>query len=181
MPQAHNPELAVPIAANDHVLGPGHAPVTVLEYGDFECPSCKLAAPAVTMLLERFPERVRFVFRHFPIESAHPHALVAAEVSEIAAAQGRFWPMHASLFEHQPHFAAAQLYGYGEDLGLDMGRYQAELEDHIYLQRIREHEQGARASGVRASPAFFVNGRVQDVSFGMQHLYDAVAALLARG
>jgi protein-disulfide isomerase len=180
MQQPHSPELAVPVAANDHVLGPAHAPVTVVEYGDFECPNCKLAAPAVTMLLERFPQRVRFVFRHFPIESAHPHALVAAEVSEIAAAQGRFWPMHAALFEHQPHFAAKQLHRYAADLGLDLTRYEAELDDHIYLQRIREHEQGGRASGVRASPGFFVNGRVQDVSFGMQHLHDAVAAVLAR-
>ncbi len=100
--------------------------------------------------------------------------------SEIAAAQGRFWPMHAALFEHQPHFAPKQLHRYAEELGLDMARYEAELEDHIYLQRVREHEQGGRASGVRASPGFFVNGRVQDVSFGMQHLHDAVAALLAR-
>jgi protein-disulfide isomerase len=180
MQHAHIPELAVPVGANDHVRGPEHAPVTVLEYGDFECPNCKLAAPAVTMLLERYPERVRFVFRHFPIESAHPHALIAAEVSEVAAAQGLFWPMHAALFAHQPHFLPRQLHRYAEELGLDMARYEAELDDHIYLQRVREHEQGGRASGVRASPGFFVNGRVQDVSFGMQHLHDAVAALLAR-
>jgi protein-disulfide isomerase len=180
MQHAHNSELAVPVGASDHAQGPEHAPVTVVEYGDFECPSCRLAAPAVTMLLERYPERVRFVFRHFPIESAHPHALIAAEVSEIAAAQGRFWPMYAALFAHQPHFEPRQLQRYAEELGIDMARYEAELDDHIYLQRVREHEQGGRASGVRASPGFFVNGRVQDVSFGMQHLHDAVAALLAR-
>jgi protein-disulfide isomerase len=181
MQHGPNPELAVPVAPDDHAQGPERAPVTVLEYADFECPSCKLAAPAVTMLLERYPERVRFVFRHFPIESVHPHALAAAEVSEIAAAQGRFWPMHAALFEHQPHLLPKQLRHYAKDLGIDMARYDAELDDHIYLQRIREHEQGARASGVRASPAFFVNGRVQDVSFGLQHLHDAVAALLSHG
>jgi len=164
----------------DHQLGEAHAPVSVLEFGDFECPNCKQAAPAVKLLLERFPGRVRFAFRHFPLEEVHPHALAAAEVAEIAAAQGRFWPMHDLLFEHQLHLKAADLRGYAGRLQLDMTRYTAELDDHIYLQRIREHVRSGRASGVRGTPAFFVNRTIQDVSFGMHRLFDAVEAALHR-
>ena len=174
----HAFELAVPVGAIDHVLGPAHAPVTVVEYADFECPNCKQAAPAVKLLLQRFAERVRFVFRHSPIEQVHPHALQAAEAAECAGGQGRFWPMHDLLFEHQLQLKTQQLRAYAGQLGLDMARYGAEMEDHIYLQRIREHQQSGHDSGVRGTPTFFVNGRIQDVSFGIHALFDAVEALL---
>jgi protein-disulfide isomerase len=167
-------ELTVPVAATDHVLGEPHAHVTVVEYGDFECPNCKQAAPAVKLLLEKFPSRVRFAFRHFPAEQAHPHAMAAAEVAEVAGAQGKFWPMHDLLFDNQLHLSGANLRSYAERLQLDMARYSAELDDHIYLQRIREHVQGGRNSGVRATPTFFVNGIIQDVSFGMHLLFETV-------
>ena len=142
-------KLTAPVSATDHVLGPEHAPVTVVEYADFECPNCKQAAPAVKLLLERFAERVRFVFRHNPLEEVHPHALMAAEVSECAGAQGQFWPMHDLLFENQLHLKANQLHSYAERVQLDMTRYTAEMDDHVYLQRIREHQQSGRDSGVR--------------------------------
>jgi protein-disulfide isomerase len=171
-------ELTRPIDASDHLLGEPHAPVTLVEYGDFECPNCKQAAPAVKLLLEKFPGRVRFAFRHFPAEQAHPHAMAAAEVSEVAAGQGKFWPMHDVLFEHQLHLKGANLRTYAESLQLDMARYTAELDDHIYLQRIREHAQSGRDSGVRGTPTFFVNRIIQDVSFGMHLLFDAVDAAL---
>src|SRR6202035_2368072 len=93
-PTAHLITLAVPPEPTDHMLGSEHARVTVVEYGDFECPSCKVAAATPKLLLERFPNRIRFIFRHFPLQEAHPHALLAAEASEAAAAQGKFWPMH---------------------------------------------------------------------------------------
>src|ERR1700682_1114455 len=96
-------DLAVPVGAADHILGASHAPVTVVEYGDFECPNCKQAAPAVKLLLERFPGRVRLVYRHFPLEQVHPHALHAALAAEAAAGQEKFWPMHDLLFYNQPH------------------------------------------------------------------------------
>jgi protein-disulfide isomerase len=172
-------QLALPVDdATDHTLGDVHAAVTLVEYGDFECPNCKQAAPAVKILLEKFPGRVRFAFRHFPLEGVHPNALSAAEVSEIAGAQGKFWPMHDLLFDHQLHLKPNDLRRYAEMAQLDMARYAAELDDHIYLQRIREHEQSGRRSGVRATPAFFVNGRIQDVSFGMHQLFEAVEAAL---
>lgn len=107
-------ELAVPVSAVDHMLGAAHAPVTVVEYGDFECPNCKQAAPAVKLLLSRFAERVRLVYRHFPLEEVHPHALHAAQAAEAAGGQGKFWPMHDLLFDNQQHLKLRQLRGYAE-------------------------------------------------------------------
>jgi protein-disulfide isomerase len=171
-------ELSIPVSATDHVIGPAHAPVTVVEYGDFECPNCRQAAPAVKNLLAHFDERVRFAFRHFPLEEVHPHALHAAEAAEIAGAQGKFWQMHDLLFENQAHMKLAQLHGYAERLQLDLARYTAEMDDHIYLQRIREHQESGRRSGVRGTPTFFVNGLIQDVSFGIRSLFDRVESAL---
>jgi protein-disulfide isomerase len=171
--------LAVPANSTDHTMGEAHAGVTVVEYGDFECPNCKQAAPAVKLLLEKFAGRVRLVFRHFPLEEIHPHALLAAEVAEVGAAQGKFWPMHDLLFEHQLHLQPKDLRSYAQRAQLDMARYTAELDDHIYLQRVREHEHSGRLSGVRATPSFFVNDSIEDVSFGLQRLFEAVESKLA--
>ena len=169
-------ELALPVNAADHSLGGAHAPVTLVEYGDFECPNCKQAAPAVKLLLERFTGRVRLVYRHFPLEEVHPHALQAALAAEVAAGQGKFWPMHDLLFENQRHLKPAQLRGYAERLELDMVRYDADMADTVYLQRVREDIEGGKLSGVRATPTFFLNGVIQDVSFGLQSLFDKVGA-----
>ena len=171
-------QLTVPVSPVDHALGPEHAPVTVVEYGDFECPSCKQAAPAVKLLLEQFVNRVRFVFRHYPLEQIHPHALRAAETAEVAGGQNKFWEMHDLLFEHQLHLKAQNLRSYAEQLGLDMPRYEAEMNDEIHLQRVREHLQNGEESGVRSTPTFFVNGKIIDVSFGLHVLVDEVKAAL---
>jgi protein-disulfide isomerase len=173
-------ELAVPINPADHNLGPSHAPVTVVEYGDFECPNCKQAAPAVKLLLQRFAGRVRFIWRHFPLEEVHAHALHAALAAEVAAGQHKFWPMHDLLFENQQRLKLPQLRHYAERLELDMVRYDADMADTVYLQRVREDIEGARRSGVRATPTFFVNDGLQDVSAGMQSLFDKVDAQLRR-
>ena len=171
----HEPfELAVAVSAIDHVTGAPHAAVTVLEYGDFECPNCKQAQPAVKLLLERFSGRVRFVFRNFPLEDVHPHALGAAQAAECAGGQGRFWEMHDLLFANQTHLKPNDLHGYAERLGLDMARFTAEMDDQVYLQRVREQLQSGLDSGVRGTPTFFVNGRIEDVSFGLRALFDAV-------
>jgi protein-disulfide isomerase len=178
MARPHGFTLTVPVDTADHILGSIHAPVTVVEYGDFECPNCKQAAPAVKLLLERFAGRVRFAFRHFPLEGVHPHALLAAEAAECAGGQGKFWQMHDLLFENQDHLKLKQLYGYAERLGLDMARFTAEMDDHVYLQRVREHIESGDSSGVRATPGFFVNDAIQDVSYGLRNLFDATDALL---
>ena len=170
--------LAVSVNDSDHLLGPAQSAVTIVEYGDFECPNCKQAAPVVKLLLERFAGRVRFAFRHFPLEEVHPHAVLAAEVAEAAAAQGRFWPMHDTLFAHQSHLKLPQLHNYAVQLELNLERFTAETEDHMYLQRVREHATGGRNSGVRGTPTFFLNGAIHDVSFGLASLFDSVEALL---
>ena len=173
-------ELTVAPSGADHAIGPAHARVTVVEYGDFECPNCKQAAPAVKLLLERFAGRVRFVYRHFPLEAVHPHALHAAEAAEAAGAQDKFWPMHDLLFDNQAHLKLHQLRSYAEQLELDLARYASELDDHVYVQRIREHMRSGDESGVRATPTFFVDGRIHDVSFGLGSLFDAVEAALRK-
>ena len=178
--QAARSSLAASVEPTDHTLGPDHAPVTLVEYGDFECPICRMAAPAVRLLLDRYPNQVRLVFRHFPLEEAHPHALEAAEAAESAAAQGRFWEMHDLLFANQAHLKRRDLDGYAAQLGLDPVRFAAGMNAHYYLQRVREHIDGARRMHVRATPTFYVNGLLQEISYGMQSLHDAVAAALER-
>ena len=173
-------DLMIPVTAIDHRLGPEHAPVTVVEYGDFECPTCKQAAPSLQLLLQRFPGQVRLVFRHFPLEEVHPHAVCAAEAAEVAGAQGKFWEMHDLLFQNQLHLKGAQLHGYAERLNLDLARYTAEMDDEIYRQRIREHIDGGRRSGVRGTPGIFLDGVIHDVSAGMQWLFDKVAESLRK-
>lgn len=175
----HEPfTLTVPVSPADHALGSPHAPVTVVEYGDFECPNCKQAVTAVKLLLKRFENRVCFVYRHFPLEGVHPHAELAAEAAECAGGQGRFWEMHDLLFENQNHLRLEHLRGYAQRLHLDMARCNAELIDHVYLQRVREHLHSGRDSGVRSTPTFFVNRRIQDVSFGLNSLFEAVETAL---
>jgi protein-disulfide isomerase len=152
-------ELTVPVNATDHIRGAEHAPVTLIEYGDFQCPHCLAAEPAVRALLERFDERVRLVYRHFPLEQVHGDAMRAAQAAEAAGAQGRFWQMHDLLFAHQSHLDFDHLRRYAETIGLDMARFIAEMDDEIYLQRVREHQAGGQASGVDGTPGFFINGR----------------------
>jgi protein-disulfide isomerase len=174
------PHLVARVGAVDHVLGPQGAPVTVVEYGDFECPRCKQAADAVRLLLARFEQRVRFVFRHFPLEETHPAALLAAEAAECAGAQGKFWPMHERLFAQQLHLSQKRVVEIAGTLELDIVRFIAEMNDHVYLQRVREDQRSGEYSGVRATPTFFVNGRILDVSYAMHSLSDAVDAELRR-
>ena len=166
--------MRLTVEATDHVQGPDHAPNTLIEYGDFECPTCRVAVAPVKMLLERFPQQIRFVYRHFPLEEAHSHALLAAEAAESAGAQGKFWQMHDLLFNHQNHLKPADLLRYGGELGLDVARFKNDLDDHIYLQRVREHIADGRRLHLRATPTFFVNGTLTDVSFGMSALHEAV-------
>jgi len=173
-------DLVDPIGPTDHVLGAPHAPVEVVEYGDFQCPTCKAAEPGVRMLLKHFEGRIRFAYRHFPIEDAHPYALCAAEAAECAGAQGKFWEMHRLLFDNQPHLDRPHLHRYAENLSLDMARFRSEMDGESYRQRVREQMEAARRSNLRATPGFFVNRRIQDVSFDMRSLFDATEAAVAQ-
>ncbi len=162
----------------DHVLGDAHARLTLLEYGDYECPACIQAEPMVRHLLDIHPGRLCLVFRHFPLMEIHPNAERAAEAAEAAAAQGHFWPMHHLRFAQAKHLAPAALAGHAQALGLDMNRFNAEMSDRIYTQRVQEHRRAGEHEGLRATPAFFLNGEAVDVSFGLEKLDEAVQAAL---
>ncbi|MDQ3060380.1 MAG: DsbA family protein [Pseudomonadota bacterium] len=166
--------LLVPDEAIEHIRGAAFAPVTLVEYADFECPSCAQAHGAMDILQAHFGARLRLVFRHFPLREMHPHAELAAEAAEAAGAQGKFWPMHDLLFTHQSHLKEKNLLDYAAQAGLDLARYQNEMRDRVYLQRVQEHLQSGRLLGVRSTPTFYVNGRLTDVSFGLQHLHQAI-------
>jgi protein-disulfide isomerase len=163
-----------PNAAIEHIRGPASAGVTLVEYGDFQCPSCAQAHTAMKIMLAHFGPQLRFVYRHYPQRQAHPDAELAAEAAEAAAAQGQFWPYHDLLFEHQQHLKDKHLLAYARRLELDMARYQNEMNDHVYLQRVQEHLLSGQQLGLRSTPAFYVNGALTDVSFGLQHLHEAI-------
>ena len=170
--------LAVPVNHTDHILGAESAKITVLEYGDFECPSCGQAYHAVKILLKHFGNRVRFVFRHFPQREVHPHAELAAEAAEAAGAQHKFWQLHDLLFENQLHLKEKKLREYAAQAELDLERYDYEMGDHVYLQRVLEHLESGNKSEVRSTPTFFINGVMHDVSFGLEHLQRAIESEL---
>lgn len=176
MSRAH--QLESPIHAGDHVLGPESARVTVVEYGDFECPYCAQAAPGIQLMLVRYAGEVRFAFRHFP-QDVHAHAIIAAEASECAAAQGQFWPMHDLLFRRQSRLTRTDLNRYAREVGLDTARFKAEMDSHAHAARIEADRIGGKHSGVRGTPGIFVNGEMLDVAFDLQTLYDAIDSALS--
>jgi protein-disulfide isomerase len=165
----------------DHISGAQSARVTLVEYGDFECPYCHQAHAALKVMLPHFNGKVRFVYRHFPRREVHPYAELAAEAAEAAGAQDRFWPMHDRLFEDQVHLDERQLLDCASRVGVDLPRYLREMSDHVYLERVQGYTKGAQDMGVRSTPAFFVNGTYADVSFGLQHLHEAIDRALPGG
>jgi Na+/H+ antiporter NhaA len=163
----------------DHVRGPIDAPVTVVEYGDFECPYCGKAEPQVRALLRDFAD-VRYVWRHLPLSDVHPNAQLAAEASEAAAAQDAFWPMHDLLLDHQDALQPADLVRYAEQLGLDVARFTDHLRKRAATQRIADDVEGADLSGVTGTPTFFVNGRRHYGAYDIATLSAAVRQAGAR-
>jgi Na+/H+ antiporter NhaA len=173
-------DLAVPVdPERDHLRGPVEAPVTVVEYGDFECPYCGRAEPVVRELLADFGD-VRYVWRHLPLSDVHPNADFAAEASEAAAAQGAFWEMHDLLFDHQGELRPRDLQAYAEQLGLDIERYREDLRHHAHAPRVEEDVDSADISGVTGTPTFFVNDRRHDGAYDIEALAAAVRAAGAR-
>ena len=167
-------DLAAPVdLRRDHVRGPKAAPVTVVEYGDFECPFCGLAEPAIRELLAGFGD-VRYVWRHLPLTDVHPHAQLAAEAAEAAAAQGAFWEMHDMLLRHQDALRPADLVGYAAALGLDVERFARDLRKHVYTSRVAEDVDTADLGGVSGTPTFFVNGQRHHGAYDIDSLSQAV-------
>jgi Na+/H+ antiporter NhaA len=173
-------DLAVPVdGERDHVRGPAEAPVTLVEYADFECPFCGRSEPVVRALLAEFGDELRYVFRHLPLTDVHPHAELAAEAAEAAAAQGRFWDLHDLLFEHQDELEPHELVRHARELGLDVGRFVEELRARVHRGRVLEDIESADASGVAGTPTFFVNGRRHHGAYDLETLSQLVRAAAA--
>jgi protein-disulfide isomerase len=168
------PRLTAPVSERDHVLGPATAPVTLVEYGDYECPYCGAAHRSVEQVLRVMGDDLRFVFRHFPLSQIHPHARQAAEAAEAAGAQGRFWEMHDLLFENQARLGLRDLIAYAGALDLDLERFVTDLRGHAYAGRLREDFLSGVRSGVNGTPTFFVNGIRHDGGYDAEALLDAL-------
>jgi Na+/H+ antiporter NhaA len=174
-------DLAVDVdPARDHIRGPNDAAVTLLEYGDYECPYCGQAEGIIRELLLSFGDDLRYVWRHLPLNDVHPHAQMAAEAAEAAGAQGRFWDMHDTLIAHQDALRAVDLVGYAEELGLDVERFWDELRRRVHAPRVAEDVASADASGVSGTPTFFINSRRHYGPYDLETLTEAVQAAAAR-
>lgn len=174
MSQAEGSALGVPIGERDHTLGSAAAAITLVEYGDYECPYCGTAHPVVKELRRRLGDRLRVIFRNFPLADVRPHAQHAAEAAEAAAAQGKFWEMHDYLFEHQQALEDADLIRYAGELGLDVDRFERELAEHVHAPRVREDLDGGVRSGVNRTPTFFINGVRHGGFFSLPALLAAI-------
>jgi protein-disulfide isomerase len=173
-------DLAVPVDPDrDHWRGPEDAPVTLVEYGDFECPYCGNAEPVIRELLADFGD-LRYVWRHLPLSDVHPNAELAAEAAEAAAAQGKFWEMHDQLLEHQGELKYRQLRNYARQLDLDLERFDQELHESANTARIEEDVDSADLSGVTGTPTFFVNEKRHDGAYDIDTLSRAVRVARAR-
>jgi protein-disulfide isomerase len=176
--------LTMPVSeGRDHVDGPADAAVTLVEYGDYECPYSGVAYPIIKELQARMGSQLRFVFRNFPITAPHPHAQQAAEAAEAAAAQGGFWEMHDLLFENQRRLGDKDLLAYAQRLGLDAERFDKELAEHVHARRVREDFLSGLQSGVEGTPTFYINGVLHADSYELEPLQAALerAAALQSG
>ncbi len=170
------PTLTPPVGPADHVVGPPNAPVTFVEYGDYECPYCGMAHPVVKQIIRQLGDGLRFAFRHFPLTRVHPHAERAAEAAEAAGAQGKFWQMHNLLFENQDALEDEDLLAYASALGLDLRRFALELENGVHTAKVRADFLSGVRSGVNGTPTFFINGRRHEGGFDLETLLGAIAA-----
>lgn len=175
--RGENPVLTVPVSEQrDHILGATKAAVTLVEYGDFECPHCGRAYFALKDLLKLAPNQVRLVYRHFPLTQIHPHSQRAAEAAEVAANQGKFWQMHSALYEHQDRLDEYDLVRYAHELELDQSRFRSELLQGGKTARVREDFISGVRSGVNGTPTFYLNGRRYDDSWDLESLMTAIEA-----
>jgi len=173
--------LTPPVGPRDHAAGPADAPVTLVEYGDYQCPHCGRAYPIVKEVRQRLGARLRFVFRNFPLTKVHPEAEHAAEAAEAAAAQGGdgFWQMHDRLFERQFALDDDHLVEYAMELGLDADRIRGELEAGTHSAHVRDDFMSGVKSGVNGTPTFFINGVRYDGSWDLESLQAALATAVA--
>jgi protein-disulfide isomerase len=166
--------LTPPVSARDHAQGPADAPLTLVQYGDYECPYTRRSLPIVAALQRRLGARLRFIYRNFPLTAIHPHALHAAEAAEAADAQDRFWSMHDELFAHQHELEDDQLVDRARAVGLDTERFAHDMAAHAHLDRIQADVAGGIASGVQGTPTFFMNGARHAGSYDLETLLAAL-------
>ena len=171
--------LAVPVTDLDHSQGLSDAAVTLVEYGDYECPDCLNAQPIIAELKRHFKDRLRIIFRHFPMSSVHPFASAAALAAEAAGAQGRFWDMHDALFRHQAELANIDLTHLALRIGLEVYRFQRDSEAKMYGKRIRTDYDGGVRSGVKGTPTFFINGTRYAGGADLESLRSAMGSITA--
>jgi protein-disulfide isomerase len=174
-------ELTPPVNLDrDHWRGGEHAAVTLVEYGDYECPYSRTAFRIIQRLEAELDERLRFVFRHLPLTGVHPHALAAAHLAEAAALQDRFWPMHELLFHHQQALEDPDLLGYADRLGLDRQRLTADLDGRTVWKRVQDDADSALESGARGTPTLFINGRLHLAGYDEAVLRAALHAAIKK-
>jgi protein-disulfide isomerase len=177
--QAEATDLTVAVSdERDHIRGPRTAPVTLVEYGDFECPHCGQAHVVLAELQGEMGDQFRLVFRHFPLTQVHPHAERAAEAAEAADAQGRFWEMYDALFENQEALDDESLLSYAQDLDLDMVAFERDVVGGVYTPRVREDFMSGVRSGVNGTPTFFINGQRHNGAWDVESLGAAILAEL---
>ena len=165
------PELTLPVSSSrDHIQGPQKAPITLLEYGDYECPYCGQAFSMVKLVQDLLGNNLRFVFRNFPLTQIHPHAQHAAEAAECAGAQNKFWEMHDILYENQQALEDENLLEYAKVLELDMSRFQDDFYNHTFALRVREDFLSGIRSGVNGTPTFYINGMRYNDSWDQETL-----------
>ena len=166
--------LAVPVSERDHSQGPATAAVTLVQYGDYECPYTRQSTTIVRAIQQQLGDKLRFVFRNFPLTEIHPHALHAAFAAEAAAAQGKFWQMHDYIFHHQHTLEDSDLEQFAEAVGLDMPQFARDMAERPYLSRIEEDLKSGIRSGVRGTPTFFINGVLYPGSWEQEALLAAL-------
>lgn len=168
--------LQVPVSAQDHIQGPANAPLTLVEYGDFECPHCGMAHTVVKRLEKHFGDRMRFVYRNFPLTQIHPMAEPAAEAAEFAGANGKYWPMHDAIFEHQRSLSPELLTGLASRLQLDPEELASAVDEQRFIDKISEDVEGGEQNGVHGTPTFFINGQQYQGPWQFEDLVEAMEA-----
>jgi protein-disulfide isomerase len=166
--------LKVPVTQHDHILGSANAPVTLVEYGDYQCPYCGAAYPIVNRILQHFGPKLRYVFRHFPLTQVHPDAEPAAECAEFAGAHQRFWEMHDGLYENQARLGPPLLFALAESLGLPQSELRDSIATEKYAAKIKGDFLGGVRSGVNGTPAFFIDGHHHEGGFEFADLVAAI-------
>ena len=174
--KTYRSQLVLPVGTRDHIRGPATARLTLVEYGDYECPHCGAAFPVVEEVQRRMGRKLRFVYRHFPLAKVHPHAELACHAVEAAGAQGRFWEMHDALFANQDALELPDLVSYAAALGLDVARFEQEIDRGVHASRIREDFMSGVRSGVNGTPTFFVNDTRYDGSRDVESLILALTS-----